>query len=119
MASRRLVLIVVGILVAAAALIFAVIGWNRLPAAASAVSALTAIVGVGVTAWAALGGSRPPHAAARSVEVRDSGAIRGTSTAAVSGVAIMGGPPPEQSTVERSGDIDGGTTGVTGYQQSD
>lgn len=114
MTQGRWILLATGIALAGCAAVFAIVGGNWVASVATAIAALAAVAGVGVSAWAA---STSRTRAPSRVEVSDTGDIRARGASdATTGVVIAGGTTPNEVTVRRTGSIEGGG-GVTGYRQ--
>jgi hypothetical protein len=116
MTPGRKILAGTGVLVAALAVLFIVIGWRTASAVAPAIAALAAVGGVGVSAWATFA-KAPAKPAGPRLLVEDTGRIRtGGSGEGVTGAVVEGGAAPDEVVIRRTGPIDG--NGVTGYRQS-
>lgn len=114
--GRRVVLVVTGLAVAAAAAAFALVGRAHIESLAAVLTVLVSMAGLGVAVWAGW----PARAHGRtSVRVSGTGSVhrsgRGSSIA-VTGVDIADGPVPAEVVIESSGDVEGGGDAVTGYR---
>ncbi|MEU0304341.1 hypothetical protein ABZ252_33560 [Streptomyces sp. NPDC006175] len=113
MTTKRVVLVVTCVVVAALGWVFAITQWETASRIATVVSALAGMAAVGIGIWAALPG--PDRA---GVVVRDTGAAQAEGAGrAVTG--YQGSGPAGSVTVERTGDA--GTTGggdaISGYSE--
>jgi hypothetical protein len=101
MSSRRVVLGITGLVMAALAVAFMVVRWDRADRIATAVTVLTGVAALGITAWAALPRGR------QEPEIRVSGSGKATAEdggSAVSGVSGLAGSGPGRAEVTDSGD---------------
>ncbi|HSV65232.1 MAG TPA: hypothetical protein VLJ59_04885 [Mycobacteriales bacterium] len=120
---RRVVLVAAGLVVAGLGVTFVVVGLDRAGKVAALVGAVVGVVGLGVTAWAALGGPGSTGLGGAMVRVRRTGSIRqramGGTNVANAGVVLRGGRASGTVDVARTGDIDqdGGGEANTGVRQ--
>ncbi|WP_127501943.1 hypothetical protein [Actinoplanes solisilvae] len=117
MTPGRKILAVTGLVVAALAVVFMVVGWRTASAVAPAIAALAAVSGVGVTAWATFARATQSKPTTKRLTVSDTGTIKTDGAAeGVTGAALGDRPAPDEVIVRRTGSIEGGG-GVTGYRQ--
>jgi hypothetical protein len=108
MKLQRLVLAVSCLVVAALAVLFVVLQWERANKVATVVSCLAAVTAVGVAIWAAL----PGRGGRVTMKVRDAGrATSGQGGTASTGIKGPAAQFTGDISVERTGDADASTGG--------
>jgi hypothetical protein len=109
MGTRRVVLMITGVLVAALAGVLPALQWEQANKIATAISALAAVASIGLAAWAAIPGART------TIRVSNTGkAISGRQGKAVTGIEGRSAQLTGDISIDHTGDADASKGGEAG-----